>query len=195
MNTSKQTYLQLDQLRLGYQRPLLEPISWSLQAGERWALNGPNGSGKSLLLKTLSDQLTPIGGECLWSQGVRWVFLAQEHQRPALWPLKGHDWLQAMGIQPGHLPLIEHLLNQRLDQLSGGQWQLLRLASVLAAGAEVILLDEPSNHLDAKVRSQSLTLLSQLQPHQSLLMASHDQDFIQASGAQPLTIEELTHVD
>lgn len=195
MNTSKQAYIQLNQLVLGYQQPLLQPIHWSLQAGDRWALSGPNGSGKSLLLKTLSAQLAPLGGELIWSLGVRWVFLAQEHPRPSLWPLTGRDWLQATGISPARLPLIEHLLDKRLDQLSGGQWQLLRLASVLAAEAEVILLDEPSNHLDAQVRSQSLSLLSQLQPHQSLLMASHDQDFIQASGAQPLSMEELTLVD
>ncbi|ADH87298.1 ABC transporter related protein [Desulfurivibrio alkaliphilus AHT 2] len=185
--------MQLQQLVLGYQQPLTNPINWRVAAGERWALIGPNGSGKSLLLKTLSGQLSPLGGNLVWSSGVRWVYLAQEHPRPSLWPLSGRDWLGAMGVQPATLPLIEHLVDRRLDQLSGGQWQLLRLASVLGSQAEVILLDEPSNHLDVQVRSQSLALLARLQPHQSLVMAGHDQDFIQASGALEYRMELLQH--
>ena len=183
--------LNLQSLVLGYQQPVTPAISWQMQAGEKWVITGPNGSGKSLLLKTLAGQVSPAAGVYRWQPGTRWVYLAQEHPRPGLWPMSGRDWLQAMGVTSTQVPLVAHLLGKRLDQLSGGQWQLLRLASVLGSGADVVMLDEPTNHLDTRVRAQSLALLAELKPEQSLLMASHDQDFIQASGASAKPMAEL----
>ena len=183
--------LNLQSLVLGYQQPVTPAISWQMQAGEKWVITGPNGSGKSLLLKTLAGQVSPAAGVYRWQPGTRWVYLAQEHPRPGLWPMSGRDWLQAMGVTSTQVPLVAHLLRKRLDQLSGGQWQLLRLASVLGSGADVVMLDEPSNHLDARVRAQSLALLADLKSEQSLLMASHDEDFIRASGANELPMAEL----
>jgi len=191
LNNSNLPRLALNDLVLGYQQPLVPAIAWQLQAGEKWVITGPNGCGKSLLLKTLAGHVPPVAGGYRWLPGTRWVYLAQEHPRPGLWPMNGQDWLQAMGVTPNQVPLVKHLLNKRLDELSGGQWQLLRLASVLGADADVVLLDEPSNHLDAKVRQQSLALLAQLKPEQTLLMASHDQDFIQASGAREQPMAQL----
>ena len=183
--------LELQNLVLGYQHSVTPPINWQLAVGEKRVITGPNGSGKSLLLKTLAGQISPAAGSYCWRPGIRWVYLAQEHPRPGLWPMSGRDWLQAMGVVPAQVPLLSHLLNKRLDELSGGQWQLLRLASVLGSGADVVMLDEPTNHLDARVRAQSLALLAELNPEQSLLMASHDQDFIEASGARAKPMAEL----
>lgn len=191
MNKNDAPWLLLKDLVLGYQQALTPVCNWQLGKGDKWAMIGPNGCGKSLLLKTLVGQLQPLAGRYTWQPGIQWVYLAQEHPRPGLWPMSAQDWLQAMGVKEAQLELIQPLLGKRLDQLSGGQWQLLRLASVLGSGAQVILLDEPSNHLDARVREQSLTLLQHLQPEQSLLMASHDQDFIQASGAKEMPLQQL----
>lgn len=183
--------LRCTDLIIGFEQPLLGPLNLSLLAGERLLITGPNGSGKSLLLLALTGRARVFGGELVVGKSL--AFLAQEHARPAPWPISGFDWFAAMNATPPQMPALQQLLPQRLDRLSGGQWQLLRLAAVLnsALGTDsgaLILLDEPSNHLDAAVRSTAVELIRGMPETCTLLLTSHDQDFISALkfGSTPL---------
>lgn len=182
-------------LKIGFERPLLGPLSLTLQSGDRTVITGPNGSGKSLLLQALSGRARVFGGQL--SIGPKALsYLAQEHHRPTPWPINGHDWFTAMQARPPGLHALQPLLAQRLDRLSGGQWQLLRLAAVLNSGMEagagsLILLDEPSNHLDAQVRSTAVGLIRDMPQSCTMLMTSHDQDFIAALGFDNTPLEQL----
>lgn len=182
-------------LTIGFQRPLIGPLNLSLQVGERLLLTGPNGSGKSLLLRALTGSARIFSGQ-LAIESAALAYLAQEHPRPSPWPLSGHDWFAAMRTKAPTLPAIQALLTQRLDRLSGGQWQLLRLAAVLSSaqdhtGNPMILLDEPSNHLDAQVRATAVQLIRELPLRCTLLLTSHDQEFIRELGWSPTPMEQL----
>lgn len=182
-------------LQAGFQQPLLGPLDLTVRAGERCVLSGPNGSGKSLLLKALVGRARVFSGHLRLAAGL--AYLAQEHARPSPWPLSGYDWFAAMQAPLPDLALLQPLLARRLDRLSGGQWQLLRLAAVLqsaaADGAGLVLLDEPSNHLDARVRGAAADLLLSLPSRVTVLMTSHDQVFIDYLG-WPVTSMESLHV-
>lgn len=187
--------LQCTALTVGFQRPLLGPLTMQVKAGERHLITGPNGSGKSLLLQALVGRAQVFGGQ-LQLADTALSYLAQEHPRPVPWPLSGHDWFAAMQADPPDLPLIKPLLNKRLDRLSGGQWQLLRLAAVLQsalAGTRqaLVLLDEPSNHLDAEVRATAVQLIRDMPASSTLLLTSHDQDFMRALGFSATPMEQL----
>jgi len=178
-------------IRVGFDRPLLGPLDLQLDCGAKMVLTGPNGAGKSLLLRALVGQAQCFGGRVERAPGITTCLLAQEHPRPAPWPLSGQDWFRALGARTPVDGPIRALLSRRLDHLSGGQWQLLRLAAVLNTCADVLLLDEPANHLDAEVRDSALCLLRSLPAQTTVLMTSHDSDFLAATGFPEVPLAAL----
>jgi ATPase subunit of ABC transporter with duplicated ATPase domains len=187
---SPQPILTVHAARLGFDRPVLGPLSLTVPSGGRWALTGPNGAGKSLLLKGLTGQARLHAGRLQLAPGTRVSLLAQDHPRPHLWPMSGRDWLRAMGAEPPRQASVQALIGRRLDRLSGGQWQLLRLAAALSSHADcpaskrLVLLDEPANHLDAEVRNDAIELIAGLADESTLLMTSHDGDLLKMVGVE-----------
>ncbi|WFE71123.1 ATP-binding cassette domain-containing protein [Halomonas sp. M1] len=186
----------LDQASLGVERALVGPLSLIIPMGARLAITGPNGSGKSLLLKAIAGQVAVFSGDFWRYPKLTLMLLAQESMRRDPWPLSGHDWFAAMGIVPPELPRLAALLPKRIDSLSGGQWQLLRLAAALTppAGAGVkvphlVMLDEPANHLDQAVKQIAVELMKELSQNVTLLMPGHDRGMIDACGAKSLPLE------
>ncbi|WP_018949300.1 AAA family ATPase [Thioalkalivibrio sp. ALMg11] len=194
-----QPILRFQSARLGFDRPVLGPLTLELPIGSRWALTGPNGIGKSLLLKALTGQARVHHGRLELAPQARISLLAQDHPRRQPWPLSGHDWFRAMGAQPPEQARVRALMDRRLDRLSGGQWQLLRLAAALSSHAtrppaeRLVLLDEPANHLDAEVRHDAIELITSLPGGTTLLMTSHDDDFLQAAGVERHPLTEYIH--
>lgn len=187
--------IECDQVVAGFAGPQLGPVSLHLSTGDRRLVTGPNGSGKSLLLKTILGQTRIFSGTIDRAADLVIGHLAQEHGRPAVWPLNGRDWFASMGVRPPDEPWISGLLERRLDRLSGGQWQLLRLAAVVqsvAAGGRprLLLLDEPSNHLDRQVRARALSLLTQVPSDVGMLITSHDQALIEALELPVIAVGE-----
>lgn len=193
--TPADTLLEFRAAWIGFDRPLLGPLDVRIPTGARWALTGPNGVGKSLLLRALVCQASLHAGEIRLKPATRTTLLAQEHPRRHPWPLSGFDWFEAMGTLPPERPRIRALLPRRLDRLSGGQWQLLRLASALAppvserpgksgAAPRLVLLDEPANHLDAEVREDALELIRAVADGTTLVITSHDPAFLSELGLE-----------
>lgn len=187
--------LECNALVMGFQRPLLGPLNLRMHQGERRLITGPNGSGKSLLLQTLAGRAQVLSGDMHLADAAL-SYLAQEHPRPSPWPISGYDWFAAMQATTPDLPAVQALLGKRLDRLSGGQWQVLRLAAVLqsartAGRPGLILLDEPSNHLDAEVRATAVQLIQRIPATSTLLMTSHDENFMRALGFTATPMEQL----
>ncbi len=162
-------------------------VSFEAAPGEIVWVRGASGSGKSRLLRALAD-LDPHTGEVLW-QG-----RAQRAVPPHLWrrqlclvPARSAWWmetprqawptpvdealLEALGCEPAWL-------DEPVAHLSSGQLQRLALARALVLNPPVLLLDEPTSHLDVASRDRVETELMRRQATGVLLIwISHDADF------------------
>lgn len=168
-------------------QPLLRDIRGSLRAGELVALLGLNGSGKTTLLRTLAGLLAPHSGILRWSgratlppaaRARHLAIVLTQRTPPAL--LTVEDAL-ALGRYPhaGWRPLLQETdriaiqrameltgihswRNRRLDSLSDGQRQRVYIALGLAQATPLLLLDEPTAHLDPRGRTEIVSLLRHL---------------------------------
>jgi len=180
--------LRCDNLQLPHVAGPLRALDFALRRGERMAITGANGSGKSTLLKVIAGQLPAVAGSC--SVQVPLAMLDQNLQQL----VPAHTAVQAVRERNPLLPegeLRSRLALLGLDaalvqlpnaQLSGGQRLKLALACALYAQppAQLLLLDEPGNHLDLPALRALEQLLCQYRG--SLLVVSHDEAFLQAIG-------------
>lgn len=157
------------------EKKTLSDISFSVERGEFIAICGATGSGKSTLLRMLKRELTPVGeksGEILFcgmpidklneresASKIGFVMQNPEHQivTDKVWHELSFG-LENLGIDTGIIHSrvaeisayfgIEKLFDKKVSELSGGQKQLLNLASIMAMNPEVLILDEPTAQLD-----------------------------------------------
>lgn len=196
MSTQSPWLLRIEQLVAGYQRPVVGPVSLEIVPGEVVGLWGANGSGKSTLLNAL------IGGARLWSghlQRAPGLHVAYQEQQPVrlpVMPLCGRDLLRVAGVsrETSKLsppPALAALLDRRLDRLSGGQYQVLSVWAALAGGADLILLDEPTNSLDPQTEGLLVELLSAPPKQAAVLLVSHEHRFLEAACSRVLGLSDL----
>ncbi len=178
--------------------PVLQGLSFQVQAGDRVALLGPNGCGKSALLKTLLGILPPLSGQVRLepATGGRCLAFGYVPQRGTLemvLPLTVQEVVQ-MGIfgrlRPGQRvgPQERHKLSRCLEevgaadlsrrpfgQLSGGQQQRVLIARALVGDPDLLVLDEPLAGVDPQTVETIVTLLGKLTASMglTLLWASH----------------------
>ncbi|EPO7837375.1 ABC-F family ATP-binding cassette domain-containing protein [Proteus mirabilis] len=163
---------------------LLSNISLALNKGEKIGLIGYNGCGKSTLLKLLSHQLIPTDGSITIANQVIMAYVEQQlpselqsmrlidavlHKLPEELRIS-ESWrsellLSEMGFKANEINLLA-------SQLSGGQHTRLLLARALILQPDLLLLDEPSNHLDLPTILWLETFLTQWRG--SFILVSHD---------------------
>jgi iron complex transport system ATP-binding protein len=193
----------LDRVSAGYAaRSVLADVTLDVRAGEVLALVGPNGAGKTTLLRTLARQLRPargtvlITGEDPWRHSAGWAAarVAVTPSEPtSAWPLTVRDTV-TLGRAPHRgwvLPytaadkeVVERALSRtgltdfddRLTtELSAGEAQRVLLARALAQEPRVLLLDEPTSHLDIRFQGEILGLLQSLaRDGLAVVAAMHD---------------------
>lgn len=170
--------------------PVLGPLSLTLQRGEVLGLTGPNGCGKSTLLAALGDPHRRLAGAVHLAPGVRLAHQTQQPPALAGLPLTAREALQLTGTDARGLPpWLAGRLDRRLDRLSGGQRQYLLLWCVLAAPADLLLLDEPANHLDAAGNEHLIqTLQQRAAAGCGILLVSHDTALIAACCSRTLDL-------
>lgn len=200
------TGLRLDALSVGYgTKAVLKEIAGSISQGSFVSLLGPNGSGKTTLLKTLAGLLRPLAGTVyLWGDAITDLSQRELARRQAvvLTERSHHGMmtayeLAALGRHPhtGFLGALTpederktlqalelvgalHLARRYIDQLSDGERQKVMLARALAQEPQVILLDEPTLHLDLKHRLEVMSILHRLcrQRNIAVVASLHDLD-------------------
>lgn len=180
--------LQVHDLSFAYHgRPVLHQVSLAVATGRFTAILGPNGSGKSTLLKLMAGILPcPRGTVSLEGRDLAALsgrerarlvgYLPQQHK--AVFPFAVEEVVLTgragrMGLSPRpadrratvealELVGIAHLAARPYSQLSGGEQQMVMLARLLAQGPEIILLDEPTAHLDYANQARVLGLARDL---------------------------------
>jgi zinc transport system ATP-binding protein len=167
--------IRCDGLQAGYARPLVGPVSFSAGRGAVVGLAGPNGAGKSTLLRALVGSARVFGGRIDRRPGVRLSHQEQHFDSLAGLPVSGADLLGLTGAPAAGLPAgLLGKLGARLDRLSGGEMQLLRVWACLMAPADVVLLDEPTNNLDREGSAFLEALLARHCADRAIVVVSHD---------------------
>jgi ATPase subunit of ABC transporter with duplicated ATPase domains len=186
------TLLQLNAVSVGYQKPILANVSFTVHQGEVLGLSGSNGCGKSTLLKALSGEARVFTGTITKAPDLQISLQKQHPLRLANFPLSSHEYLRLMAADKAELPTrLAVLRHKRVDSLSGGQFQLLSIWACLASNSQLVLLDEPTNNLDPVGVNLLLTMLNERQPQQSIVLISHDKDFVQQATTRQIDLTPL----
>ncbi|MEI6835915.1 MAG: ABC-F family ATP-binding cassette domain-containing protein [Candidatus Falkowbacteria bacterium] len=182
----KKTILNVDNLSIGYNgKSIVSDLDFIVKGGERIIVVGDNGQGKTTLLRTLTEEIMPISGGFSWFTGLKKGYYGQQStlilnqdeqvgeylRRLASSDLKTEKVLQ----MAGDFLFRDEDLKKSLGVLSGGEKSRLVLAGLLLSKPDILILDEPSNHLDFETVE---SLGSALQDYNGvLLFTSHDRTF------------------
>lgn len=166
----------------GWQRPATRPVDFSLEAGEIVGLTGPNGVGKSTLLAAFAGRARIFSGRVEQREGLRLALQTQDIPPVDGLPLSGRELLALTAASAEGLPSwLAERLDVRLDRLSGGQRHYLALWAILQAPADLILLDEPTNNLDAAgVAHLAAHLRKRAAAGAGIVVVSHDAVFVES---------------
>jgi len=189
-----------------HNRLLIDDLNVEMKKGQFWAVLGKNGSGKTTLLETLAgfkpytvgeiklnklelksytalfraqkiaylSQLLEAGLNCTVQQSVSygrypWHLSAEERNHD---DEKINRALSAMKL--------EKLKEQNIQQISGGELRKVEIATLLAQDSDILMLDEPLNHLDMAFRYHLMQLLKKKSKNKLIIMVTHDIQYVQA---------------
>lgn len=179
--------------------PVIKDFSTEILRNEKIGIIGNNGRGKSTLLKMLAGALTQDSGRIESGHHVQLGYFPQDHSElvDKTLPLTLFDWLklQKSGVYDqevrgvlGKLLFTGDDAFKPLAHLSGGETARLILGGMMLRNANVLILDEPNNHLDLESVSALSWGLREFQG--TILLASHDRDLIQNSTKKLIAFEE-----
>lgn len=161
-----------------------------LERGECAAILGPNGAGKTTLLRTLLGEIPPWSGEVRLGAGLKVGYFAQAHQGLDPQASVLHEVLRAaprLRASQARDFLARFLfggdsVDKRVAALSGGERGRLALAKLAMEGANLLLLDEPTTHLD--IPSQEVLQEALAGFPGTVLLVSHDRYLVEALATQ-----------
>ncbi|MBN9257053.1 MULTISPECIES: zinc ABC transporter ATP-binding protein AztA [unclassified Mesorhizobium] len=195
-------------LTLGYNsHPAIHHLSGTIRRGSLTAVVGANGSGKSTLMKGIVGVLKPMAGAVVRAPGVRTAYLPQQSELDRTFPARVVD-LVSLGLWPKRGLLGRYTREDResvskalmavglggfetrpIDTLSGGQLQRTLFARVLLQDADLILLDEPFNAVDAKTVGDLIQLIKRWHGEErTIMVVVHDLDLVRENFPETLLL-------
>jgi ABC-type Mn2+/Zn2+ transport system ATPase subunit len=210
--TVQDTLIEARSLMLSHgAKQVIEDFDCTIRPGDLLGITGPNGVGKTTLLKAFAGIHLPGGGDLLRHQSATRPGYVPQHS-PVLrsFPLTAAEFLAInhgsrmpwLGGIPrklrhgicGKLDClgIAHLAKRSLGTLSGGELQRVRIAAALLDDPVLLLLDEPSSHLDAASAANLKSLLQHLHvEHQlTLVVVSHDESFLHGLATRRIVLSQ-----
>ncbi|TWU40713.1 ABC-F family ATP-binding cassette domain-containing protein [Novipirellula artificiosorum] len=181
------TVFRCNELAIGYPKNrVADDITLELEHGQRAAIVGDNGQGKTTLLRTIVDSLEPLDGEMKWGYGVeigtyaQHVYTSLDERHTVIEHLEYHSntdtTRQELLAMAGSLLFRDDQINKKVKVLSGGERARLCMAGLLLGNANVLVLDEPGNHLDVETVE---ALAEALQSYKgTVIFTSHDRYFM-----------------
>jgi len=205
------------ELACGHRGPVLTGIDFQVEAGEAVVLLGPNGSGKSTLLNTLAGLLPRLGGaihlgpeslDVLKPREVarRLSSVPQEEAVPFAFTVRQLVTMGRLAQSNGLLDTPEdhaaadeamrradcfHLADRVAGETSGGERQRALIARALAQNAPLLLMDEPTSHLDAPHQAWIVRLVRSLAAEgQGVVIALHDLNLASALSTRAILLAQ-----
>jgi zinc transport system ATP-binding protein len=195
--------LVVDNVSFSYEGPpVLENVTLTVDEGEMLGLVGPNGGGKSTLLKIILGLLRPDRGKVSVlgrspADGRKEVgYVPQSTRFPRDFPISVEEAVlmgrlgqtrflggyrrqdREVATEVMEATEVCILRERRLGELSGGQLQRVLIARALASRPKVLILDEPTAHMDLRVEEDVFGLLKKLNSRMTIVVVSHDVGFI-----------------
>lgn len=198
------TVLEARHASCGYgNREVLRNVDLIIQGGERAGIVGPNGAGKTTLVRLLLGEIVPSHGEVILGKNTRVAYYDQSRAKldpeqtvyEAAWT---EDYVELGGRRVALRDYLDDLLfpvpmqRMQVKALSGGERNRLLLARVFLMGANLLVLDEPTNDLDLVTLNVLERLL--LGFTGALLLVTHDRYFLDKVATRILAVEGDGHV-
>ena len=189
------TVLSITDYSVSFDDVLLENISFELKSGEKVAIVGPNGTGKTTLIKDILKNNHP---SIKIDENINYACLSQLTDENIDETKTVFEVMENLGFETkesisGYLEkfcLEGDALKQKVGQLSGGEKNLLKIAMIANANAELLILDEPTSHLDIYVQMAVEKAISEYKG--AVLMISHDFYLIANCADHVLLVEDKT---
>ncbi|MFT9213055.1 ABC-F family ATP-binding cassette domain-containing protein [Liquorilactobacillus ghanensis] len=184
-------------LSVGYQRPLLQPVTFTLSHGEKMVLQGFNGVGKSTLIKSILGKIPVFNGQASFTDAVVVNYFSQDlsWSHPDQTPLKiVHDQypkLEAKLIRQrlARVGLTAGNIMKPIKLLSGGEQTKVKLCLLELKPSNFLIMDEPTNHLDDETKVALKKALMGFAGN--VLLVTHEADFYQGWVDHVLNVENI----
>lgn len=185
---SGKTPLEVQNLTFHYDNkpPLYEKLSFSLTRGDKFLIVGENGIGKSTLLKLIVGQLQPDSGSVIFSQNTTLSYYAQEleilnDRETILDNVKSYDYSDTeMRSMLANFLFYDDDVFKKVSVLSPGEKARVALCKILSQRANLIILDEPTNHFDPE--TQKIIGENFRDYDGTIIMVSHNPSFVEQVG-------------
>ena len=193
------TAVRCEGLSIGYpDHVVASGIQLEIEHGERAAIVGDNGQGKTTLLRSLVHSLEPLDGTIKWGYGVeigtyaQHVYTSLDERQTVLEHLEyvsdSNTTRQDLLAMAGALLFRDDHIQKKIKVLSGGERARLCMAGLLLGTANVLVLDEPGNHLDVETVEALAEALLAYQG--TVIFTSHDRHFMHRVATSVIEVRD-----
>lgn len=180
--TSGKVIFETKDLVIGYTSPLTKPLNIFMERGQKIALVGANGIGKSTLLKSLLGIVKPLSGEVYLGDYQHIGYFEQEDRIDNRNTCIEEIWQEFPGYTQQQVRFVlakcgltVKQIESQIRVLSGGEAAKVRLCKIINNETNILILDEPINHLDFDAKNELKRALKEYKG--SILLVSHDVEF------------------
>jgi ATPase subunit of ABC transporter with duplicated ATPase domains len=188
--------VEVQHMAKGFDRVLFSNVNFRIDAGERVAIIGPNGIGKTTLLRCLAGDLTPDTGTIKWADKAKLGYYAQDHAADFAEDIAMMDWMtdwrgpsdddQVVRGTLGRLLFSGDDVKKKVKVLSGGEKGRMLFGKLMLQKPNVLLMDEPTNHMDMEAIESLNTALDLYKG--TLIFVSHDREFVSSLATRIIEI-------
>jgi ATPase subunit of ABC transporter with duplicated ATPase domains len=195
--------VELKKLSHGFDKPLFNDVSMMFEAGEKVAIIGENGVGKTTFLRCLAGDLQPKHGEVKWAEKANIGYFAQDHEYEFEQGEDLFEWMSRFRQVGDDDQVVRSMLGRLLfggddtkksvKVLSGGEKGRMLYGKMMLARTNVMLMDEPTNHMDMESIEALNTALDKYKG--TLFFVSHDREFVSSIATRIIEIKADGIVD
>jgi ATPase subunit of ABC transporter with duplicated ATPase domains len=188
--------VELEKMAKGYDKMLFSNVNFRIDAGEKVAIIGPNGIGKTTLLRCLAGDLAPDHGSIKWAEKAKLGYYAQDHASDFSENIEMMEWMtnwrgpsdddQVVRGTLGRLLFSGDDVKKKVKVLSGGEKGRMLFGKLMLAKPNVLLMDEPTNHMDMEAIESLNTALDLFKG--TLIFVSHDREFVSSLATRIIEI-------